>query len=104
MRLLSLIGAALILLAAHAPAYAASDDVFVVPRVPVQATGATATEAKDAAQSSGRRRAMDILLRRLTAEEDWGYLPTLATGAARPAAATTARPRAVRRRSPPTSI
>ena len=80
MRLLSLIGAALILLAAHAPAYAASDDVFVVPRVPVQATGATATEAKDAAQSSGRRRAMDILLRRLTPEEDWIYLPSLAAG------------------------
>jgi len=80
MRFLSLIGAALFLLAANSPAGAASDDVFVVPRVPVQATGATATEAKEIAQSAGRRRAMDILLRRLTPEEDWIYLPSLAAG------------------------
>lgn len=82
MRILSVIGAALFLLAAQtAASYAAGDDVFVVPRVPVQATGATATEAKENAQGAGRRRAMDILLRRLTPEEDWIYLPTLTTGA-----------------------
>ncbi len=83
MRFLSLIGATVIYFAATAAsAFAASDDVFVVPRVPVQATGATATEAKDAAQGQGRRRAIDILLRRLTPESDWVYLPTLAAGAA----------------------
>lgn len=60
-----------------APA-AASDNVFVVPRVPVQAQADTATAAKLAAQQAGRRRAMDILLRRLTVEEDWAYLPRLA--------------------------
>lgn len=82
MRILSVIGAALFLLVGlRVPARAAGDDVFVVPRVPVQASGATATEAKDNAQSAGRRRAMDILLRRLTPEEDWIYLPTLTTGA-----------------------
>lgn len=82
MRFLSLIGAILISAATlSAPAMAASEDVFVVPRVPVQASGETATAAKEAAQANGRRRAMDILLRRLTPEDDWIYLPTLATGA-----------------------
>jgi hypothetical protein len=62
------------------PVLAASEDVFVVPRVPVQATGENATAAKEAAQSQGRRRAMDVLLRRITPESDWGYLPSLAAG------------------------
>lgn len=64
-------------------ALAAADDVFIVARVPVQATGDSATAAKDAAQGAGRRRAMDMLLRRLTTEADWKYLPSLA--GARPA-------------------
>jgi len=62
-------------------AAAAGDTVFIVPRVPVQAQAESATAAKEAAQSQGRRRAFDILLRRLTPESDWVYLPTLATGA-----------------------
>lgn len=82
MRFLGVIGAAVIGLATMAgAARAAGDDVFVVPRVPVQATGETATIAKESAQASGRRRAMDLLLRRLTPEEDWAYLPSLVTGA-----------------------
>ena len=56
---------------------AAGDDVFVVARVPVQAQADTATSAKNSAQDRGRRRAMDILLRRIMPEEDWIYLPTL---------------------------
>ncbi len=83
MRILGVIGGALLWLAVQAgAARAASDDVFVVPRVPVQATGETATIAKETAQANGRRHAMDLLLRRLTPEEDWVFLPTLATGAA----------------------
>ncbi len=82
MRFLSVIGVVAVLVAFQAGfAHAASDDVFVVPRVPVQATGETATAAKETAQGEGRRRAMDILLRRLTPEEDWVYLPSLAAGA-----------------------
>lgn len=82
MRILGVIGAAVIWLAVlSGAALAAGDDVFVVPRVPVQASGETATIAKDNAQSTGRRLAMDILLRRLTPEDDWVYLPTLAAGA-----------------------
>jgi len=56
-------------------AWAAGDDVFVVPRVTVQAQADNATAAKTIAQRSGRRRALDLLLRRLTVEEDWPYLP-----------------------------
>ena len=62
------------------PAAAIGDDVFVVPRVPVQAEADSATAAKNSAQMQGRLRAMDILLRRLTVEEDWRYLPRLADG------------------------
>ncbi|MEM9014704.1 MAG: DUF2066 domain-containing protein [Pseudomonadota bacterium] len=58
----------------------AGEDVFVVPRVTVQAQADSATAAKTAAIAQGRRRAMDLLLRRLTAEEDWASLPTLASG------------------------
>lgn len=64
------------------PAIAAQEDVFVVPRVPVQARAETAREAKYSAQRVGRRRSMDILLRRLTPESDWAYLPRLAIGEA----------------------
>ena len=65
---------------AFSPALAVGEDVFVVPRVTVQAQGDSATVAKSSAQRAGRRRAMDILLRRLTVEDDWAYLPRLATG------------------------
>ena len=62
------------------PAMAVGEDVFVVPRVAVQAKADSATAAKRIAQQNGRRQAMDILLRRLTVEDDWPYLPSLATG------------------------
>lgn len=81
MRILGFIAAALIVCATlSGAALAAADDVFIVARVPVQATGDSATAAKDAAQNAGRRRAMDLLLRRLTTEGDWRYLPALAAG------------------------
>lgn len=83
MKFLSVIAAAVMVAClAASPAGAASDDVFVVPRVPVQASGETATAAKESAQAAGRRQAMDILLRRLTPESDWVFLPNVATGAA----------------------
>lgn len=77
--MLTLLAAAI---AAPSSAKAASEDVFVVPRVPVQAQGESATAAKASAQTQGRRRAADILLRRLTVEEDWIYLPKFARGEA----------------------
>lgn len=68
-------------------ALALGEDVFVVPRVPVQAQAESATAAKSIAQMQGRRRAMDILLRRLTVEEDWVFLPRLSASEAAPAGA-----------------
>lgn len=62
-------------LAGLSAAHAAGDDVFVVPRVTVQAQADSATAAKNIAQREGRRKAMEILLRRLTIEDDWPYLP-----------------------------
>lgn len=75
-RILAIFG----LLVSFAGPAAANDNVFVVPRVLVQAQADTAESAKSAAQSDGRRRAVDRLLRRLTVEEDWVYLPKLASG------------------------
>lgn len=70
----------LVLMGANiSPALAIGEDVFVVPRVTVQAQANSATAAKNTAQRLGRRRAMDILLRRLTMEDDWAYLPQLAS-------------------------
>lgn len=56
------------------------DSVFVVPKVPVEATAESAAAAQRIARDRGRRQAMDILLRRLTGESDWIYLPRLAIG------------------------
>ncbi|MEM9899274.1 MAG: hypothetical protein AAF742_07845, partial [Pseudomonadota bacterium] len=70
----SIAGAALVLVGFPNHALA-QGDVFVVARVPVQAVAETATTAKNQAQSYGRRRAIDILLRRLTPESDWALLP-----------------------------
>lgn len=83
--------AAAVVLALSAADAIAADAVFVVQRVPVLADGASATAAKDAAQMQGRRRAMDLLLRRLTIEADWPYLPRLAAGQPASAAATPTR-------------
>ena len=62
-------------------ALAAGDDVFVVPRVTVQAQANSATAAKTIAQRVGRRKPMEILLRRLTIEDDWPYLPKVVSPA-----------------------
>ncbi len=52
-----------------------SSDIFTVSRVPVEATAASAEEARLIAQDRGRSRALQILLQRLTPSEDWPYLP-----------------------------
>ncbi|GGD01048.1 DUF2066 domain-containing protein [Aquisalinus flavus] len=67
-------------------AQARAGSVFEVPMVPVSAEAENASDAQAVARDMGRRRAMDILLRRLTAEEDWDYLPRLAAGNVAPAA------------------
>jgi len=67
-------------------AQARAGSVFEVPMVTVSAEAESASDAQAIARDRGRRRAMDILLRRLTAEEDWDYLPRLAAGNVAPAA------------------
>ena len=82
-------GILLVLLLVCVPFGAAAQDrsaVFTVPMVPVFAEAENAARAQSLAQDRGRREAMDILLRRLTASEDWAYLPRLAAGQAAPAA------------------
>ena len=54
---------------------AAQADVFTVARVPVDATAADAATARFEALRQGRRSAVTMLLRRLTLEQDWQYLP-----------------------------
>lgn len=64
---------------------AMAQDVFTVPEVPVFAEAKTAAIAKEDARDQGRRVALDLLLRRLVAEEDWIYLPRLSEGEPAPA-------------------
>ncbi|MEM9810643.1 MAG: DUF2066 domain-containing protein [Pseudomonadota bacterium] len=65
---------------------AAAQNVFTVPQVPVYAEAETSAEAQALARRQGRTAALDLLLRRLVAEEDWLYLPRLAQGQPAPAA------------------
>jgi len=69
---------------AVAPAWAS--DVFAVAGVKVRAEAENATLAKREAYAMARREAMDILLRRLTPESEWDYLPDLSEGEPAPAA------------------
>ncbi len=64
----------------------AAGDVFAVAGVKVRAEASDATAAKRDALAQARREAMDILLRRLTPESEWDYLPRLAAGEPAPAA------------------
>lgn len=68
----------LVVITGQSGALAQSSEIYTVPKVPVRADGASTQAAKEEARDLGRRQAMDILLRRLTAEEDWVYLPRLA--------------------------
>jgi hypothetical protein len=58
-----------------ADARAAGSDVFTVAGVPVDATAANAVAAREAARLDGERRAIRILLERLTLPSDQGRLP-----------------------------
>ena len=59
-----------------APAQA-QDALYTVPNVPVDAGGASSTEALNAAIAQGRARAFQILYRRLTRQADWSRQPSL---------------------------
>ena len=59
-----------------APAQA-QDALYTVTNVPVDAGGASSTEALNAAIAQGRARAFQILYRRLTRQADWSRQPSL---------------------------
>ncbi|MEO1657529.1 MAG: DUF2066 domain-containing protein [Pseudomonadota bacterium] len=71
---------ALVLVAFLFGGSALAQNVFTVPQVPVYAEADTSALAQDQARREGREAALDILLRRIVAEEDWIYLPRLAEG------------------------
>jgi hypothetical protein len=65
----------LLLILAAMPARA-SDDVFTEGPVPVDATAKNAAAAREAARLDGQRRALRLLLQRLTPAAEWSQLPS----------------------------
>jgi hypothetical protein len=59
------------------PAVAQETSLFTVTNLHVDATGASSTEALNAAIAQGRARAFQILYRRLTRQADWARQPPL---------------------------
>lgn len=70
-------GALLLSLAWTAPVAAQSSDLFIVRGVPVDASAASATEARNVAIAGGRAAAFSRLYRRLTRQADWPKEPKL---------------------------
>jgi hypothetical protein len=56
---------------------AAAEDLFTVADVHVDASGASSTEAMNAAIAQGRPKAFQVLFRRLTRQQDWARQPVL---------------------------
>src|SRR5678815_4232048 len=59
------------------PATAQDNSLYSVSNVHVDATGASSTEALNAAITQGRGKAFQIVYRRLTRQADWPKQPTL---------------------------
>src|SRR5678815_4231263 len=59
------------------PAAAQDNSLYSVSNVHVDATGASSTEALNAAITQGRGKAFQIVYRRLTRQADWPKQPTL---------------------------
>lgn len=62
---------------AAAPAMAQDNSLYTVSNVHVDATGASSTEALNAAIAQGRGKAFQTVYRRLTRQADWGKQPAL---------------------------
>ncbi len=60
-----------------APAVAQENSLYTVSNVHVDATGASSTEALNAAIAQGRARAFQMVYRRLTRQADWAKQPVL---------------------------
>src|ERR1700689_768778 len=52
-------------------------DPFTVTGIPVDASAASSVEAQNIAINSGRQRAWQTLIHRLTKQEDWAKVPQL---------------------------
>jgi hypothetical protein len=65
------------LLCAAAPAMAQDNSLYTVSNVHVDASGASSTEALNAAIAQGRGKAFQTVYRRLTRQADWGKQPAL---------------------------
>ena len=52
-------------------------DVFTIDRLAVDATGASAADARDIAMTQGRNEALQLLFHRLTPQSYWGILPQI---------------------------
>src|SRR3954464_1673882 len=70
---------AALLLAIPAGAQAQENSLYTVSNVHVDATGASSTEALNAAIAQGRARALQMVYRRLTRQADWTRQPVLDT-------------------------
>lgn len=64
-------------LVAAAGAGAQADETFTVSAIRVDASGASAVEARNAAIAGGREQAWQTLYRRLTRQQDWARQPKL---------------------------
>ena len=71
------IGFLALLLVPAAPAAAQENSLFTVTNLHVDATGASSTEALNAAITQGRARAFQVIYRRLTRQADWARQPAL---------------------------
>lgn len=71
------IGFLALLLLPAGPAAAQENSLFTVTNLHVDATGASSTEALNAAIAQGRAKAFQIIYRRLTRQADWTRQPAL---------------------------
>lgn len=66
-----------VILAVFVPFRATAADLFTIDRVPVDATGRSAAEAREDALARGRAQALRQLLRRLSPSDYWSVLPRI---------------------------
>lgn len=78
LRFAAALGAVALLLGKPVPAAAAAfSSAFVIADLPVDATGKSGVAARDAARAGAQKQALQLLLQRLTAPQDWPRLPHL---------------------------
>ena len=65
------------ILLSQTPAVAQQSDIFAVAAFPVDETAASEVKAKQQAVSQGNIQALQVLLQRLTLEQDWPRLPAV---------------------------